>query len=573
MDKPLPAYVGTESYAFICYAHNDAGEVYPDLVELSDQGINVWYDEGISGGKSWRAEIAEAIVGAGKLVFFVSAGSLNSAHCLREVDYALKHDIEIVPVYLDDSALPGELDLVLNRVQALFRRTDPRYMEHLLGAIRQGTTVGPLGAQSKQQPQRKWLPWLAAVAIALALIAGWQQDLFTGGDTTVAGADGAPDAYNLYLDGLELMGRWDKDDNLDRAIDMFREASELDPSFALAFARLGEALRIRYALTGDKVWLEEASSSANEALRLNANLSPVQVIVGRMHATRGNYDLALAALQRALAIDPNDAGANQVIATVLERLGRLEDAESAFRRSLSLDMERIATLDSYANFLFRQSRYDEAAKHWRTVIRLAPDNYAALVNLGGALSEIDQMSEAITAYERANAIKPTYMAYSNLGTAYARAQRLPEAVDAYEHAIKIDSSDWLAYGNLAQTYSEMDGMNEQAAASFTRAIELAEEARQQNSRDSFAPSDLAIYYAKTGQSDLAQQRLDTAIALAPDSPEIVAAAAEAYEYMGERDDAVELALRALELGFSRQRLMRNPDLANLLSDPRMQVSL
>jgi tetratricopeptide (TPR) repeat protein len=571
MDKPLPAYSGTEPYVFVCYAHSDADKVYPDLIELNNQGINVWYDEGISGGKSWRAEIAEAIAGTDKVIFFISGKSLTSAHCLREVDYALKLDIEIVPVYLDDSSLPGELDLVLNRVQALFRETDSRYMEHLLGAIRKGTKTAPLGIAPKPR-RRAWLSWTAAAAAALALVAWWQWDAPLTGNVSATGPAGAPSAYSVYLDGLELMERWDKDDNLDKAIEMFRQACELEPDFALAFARLGEGLRIRYALTRDEAWLDEAAASVDEAVRLNADLAPVQVAMGRIHSTRGNFDLALNALQRALAIDPNDAVANQVIATIYERLGRLEDAEAAFRKSLSLDPERIATLDSYANFLFRQSRFDEAARHWQAVVSLAPDNYAALVNLGGALIETDRISEAITVYERANEIKPTYMAYSNLGTAYGRAQRFPEAVEAYQRAIEIDGSDWLAYGNLAQTYSQMEGMDQQAAATYTQAIELAEEARQQDPRDAFAPSDLAIYYARIGQNELAQQRLETATTLAPNSAEIVAAAAEAYEIMGERDLAVEFALQSLELGFSRRRLLRNPDLADLMADPRIQVS-
>ena len=30
---------------FVCYSHDDAGVVYPELAWLRDQAVNIWYDE------------------------------------------------------------------------------------------------------------------------------------------------------------------------------------------------------------------------------------------------------------------------------------------------------------------------------------------------------------------------------------------------------------------------------------------------------------------------------------------------------------------------------------------------
>jgi serine/threonine-protein kinase len=256
--------------------------------------------------------------------------------------------------------------------------------------------------------------------------------------------------------------------------------------------------------------------------------------------------LAFAAMQRAVAIDPNDAVANQAIASMYARLGRLEDAEASFKKAVALQPENLLVLDGYANFLYDQSRFDDAVDQWTAVIRLAPDHYVALVNLGSALSESGKTAEAITMYQRAIEIKPTYMAYVNLGTANARSERYPNAVQALLKALSIDDSDWLAWGNLGFAYSRMNGMDPQTVAIFTRAIQLAETARQKTPRDAFVYSDLALYYAKTGQQELGMQRLATALALSPDSGEIMAAAAETYEIVGQRERAIELARDALE---------------------------
>lgn len=570
LSKPIPAYRGSEPYVFVCYAHRDSDTVYSDVVLLDQNGIKVWYDEGIPAGKSWRAEIAAAIQDATKFILFISEASLNSAHCLREVDYALNHDIEIIPVYLDDSTLPAELELVLNRVQALFRRTDSMYMQHLLGALQERTRFTPLVA--KRKGRKLAVPFsILAVGLGLLSIPYWPQ---WGSKPASEPSDGAtinsPNAFDRYLEGLELMKRWDRDDNLDAAIRSFREASTLDPGFALAFARLADALRTEYALTGDESWLDEAADKAEEGARLNAGLAPVQVALGRVQTSRGNFDLALAALERALSIDANDAVANQAIATVYERLGRLQDAEEAFRKAVALDSEDPSILDAFANFLYGQSRFEEAAHEWQTAIRLAPDHYATLVNFGAALTETGRIPEAITMYERAIRIRPTYMAYSNLGTAYSRGERYPDAVDAYRKALEIDDTNWLAWGNLAYVYSWMNGMDAQATETFEHAIELAEAARQRDPRDPFVHSDLALYYAKMGRPELALQRLETAVTLSPDSGEILAAGAEVHELNGQRDKAIELARAALDAGFKRQQLQRNPELSGLLADPRMQ---
>ena len=566
MSKPFAAYRGSESYVFVCYAHKDSERVYADLAQLHGEGINLWYDEGIPAGSSWRAEIAGAIQGASRLLFFISEASLVSSHCLREVDFAVNHDIEIVPVYLDESALPAELELVLNRVHALFREQDPRYMEHLLEALRgSAPRFKALVAKKKSNSLVIGLA-LAAIAAAVLAWAPWKASPGTGrGDTSVA----APSGYNHYLEGLELVERWDKGDNLDIAIENFREATSLDPEFALAFARLADALRIQYALTRDDALLDEATKNANAAVALNPDLAPVQVALGRVLSAQGNHDLAYAAINKAISIDPNDPNANSALASQFVRLGRMKDAEAAYEKAIALDPENISSLEAYAHFLNEQGRYKESADQWQAVISIAPDHYAALVNLGGVLNESGKVSEAITVYQRAIELRPSYMAYSNLGTAYSRAARYDDAAAAYRAALDIDDSDWLVWGNLAYVYSWMDGEDDQAAEAFARAIDMAEAARAADPRDFWAPSDLGLYYAKTGEAELAVQRTDTALALSEDSSQVYAAAAEVYELIGQRDKAVEFAQKALDLGYGRRQFLSNPETADLLADPRL----
>jgi hypothetical protein len=48
LEKLFTAYDGNEPYIFVCYAHEDSGIVYPEIQSQHEQGVNLWYDEGIS---------------------------------------------------------------------------------------------------------------------------------------------------------------------------------------------------------------------------------------------------------------------------------------------------------------------------------------------------------------------------------------------------------------------------------------------------------------------------------------------------------------------------------------------
>ena len=59
MDKPFPAYDGDEPYVFVSYAHENEAIVRTEISWLQDQGVNVWYDEGIRPGSEWSDALAE----------------------------------------------------------------------------------------------------------------------------------------------------------------------------------------------------------------------------------------------------------------------------------------------------------------------------------------------------------------------------------------------------------------------------------------------------------------------------------------------------------------------------------
>lgn len=196
METPFPAYQGDDRFVFVCYSHGDAVDVYPEIERLKNEGVNIWYDEGIRPGSEWTDELASAITRCSKFLFFVTAQSVQSRHCRDEVQYALKQGIPIVVIYLEKAELPPGLELVLGSIQAIFRDSpDPsRYLNRLLEAIWEDVAKDELSksgighvpaprVQARELPQlrpSRKLPGILALTLLLILslvgIYYWSRD-------------------------------------------------------------------------------------------------------------------------------------------------------------------------------------------------------------------------------------------------------------------------------------------------------------------------------------------------------------------------------------------------------------
>ncbi len=119
MKKPFAAYAGDDPYIFVCYAHDDEGLVYPEIQWLAEQGLNIWYDEGISPGSEWSEELGQAIENAANFLIFVTPNSVASRHCRNEVHFAQNRDAQVLAVHLAETELPAGLELALGASQGI----------------------------------------------------------------------------------------------------------------------------------------------------------------------------------------------------------------------------------------------------------------------------------------------------------------------------------------------------------------------------------------------------------------------------------------------------------------------
>jgi serine/threonine protein kinase/tetratricopeptide (TPR) repeat protein len=375
-------------------------------------------------------------------------------------------------------------------------------------------------------------------------------------------------AYELYLKALGYTQRYDKPGNLDLAINALNNAVNTDPRFALGFAELGEAYRLKYQLDKDSKWIGEALANCNKASELNDRLPAVYVTLGHIHRVTGKYELALQEYQRALQLDPRSAEAQIGLAQSFDSAGRTADAENAFRKAIALRPDSWSNYVAFGNFLDDHQHYDEAAAQYKRAIQLTPDNSAIYLNLAAAYIDKGDpglFAEAEQLLRKSISLDPTYAAYANLGYLDIQQRKYAEAVDAVQKALQLNDKDYLVWGNLAIACQGVGDKVGEAKAR-DRGIALLEQAVQTNPRDGVMQANLGLLYAQKKLRDKAISRIQSALVLSPDDPNVLESVGEAYEVLGDRASALQYIERSVERGYSLTTLKGLPLLQGLLSD-------
>ncbi|MCX6631217.1 MAG: protein kinase [Candidatus Solibacter sp.] len=383
----------------------------------------------------------------------------------------------------------------------------------------------------------------------------------------------APAAYEAYLTGLGYMRRYDKPGNLDSAIGEFAGAIKTDPQFALAHAGLGEAYRVQFRVTKDPRWLQQALQSCNRAIEIDSQLAPAHVTLGLVQDGAGQRDLAIVHFQRALELDPHNAEAIAGMASTYEAMGRLAEAEASFKKAAALRPDYWSGVNSLGAFYHRHARYQDAEVQFRRVLELTPDNPAAHSNLGVVLSRLEDTAGARKMYEKSIALSPTYNAYANLANLDSAEERYSLAADMYRKALKLNDKDYRQWGSLARALELGHGSSSEVQELFGRAASMAEEAIRAQPGDARALGLLASYEVHLKRNEKAFEHVNQSLLRAPEDPEVLEEAAEIFEMLGKREEALRLIQQAMARGYAVSRIKRTPELRKLQQDPAFRSLL
>lgn len=382
-----------------------------------------------------------------------------------------------------------------------------------------------------------------------------------------------PAAYEDYLKALGLMQRFDKPGNLDSAIGVLQQSTQTDPQFALGYAAMGEAYRLKYQVDQNVRWLSEAQANCQKAVELDNSISAVFVTLGRIHDALGKHDLAMTEFRHALELDPKGAAALEGEASSYESAGRIADAEKAYQKAAAMRPDDWYGYNDLGRFYDQQGKYPQAVAAYQQALDLTPDNSELYSNLAAAYLDAggtQNLVKAEAALKRSVALDPTYPAYANLGLLYLQGRRYVEAAAATEKALQINGNDYRVWINLMTAY-EGAGKDNKAEVARKRAEQATEHLVALKPQDAEAQSTLAALYAHDKLNDKALSKIRTALALAPKDAGVLSGVGSAYEFMGNRAKALQYIEKAISDGYALDEVTNDPDLQALVADPRFKA--
>ncbi len=301
------------------------------------------------------------------------------------------------------------------------------------------------------------------------------------------------EAYDLYTRGrYVLSGRGSTREGVEAAADLFRQAIVADSAFAPAHAGLASA---HYQL-----W-----------------------VLGYQHEQEA-FPQTRAALDRALALDPELAEAHSLLGSLLRADRRLDEAERQQRRALELNPGSAEAHRAYGALLLDLGRAEESLREARRAVELDPLSAGARRGLLSRLVFVRHNDEAIAESRKLLELEPN-------------------EADAYYYAA-------IAYTNK--------GEHEQGIAAFRTALEM-------NATDPYYPAGLAWAYAVAGQRDSALAYLGAAERAGVPLKEI----AVVHGALGDLDRAYDYLERAYQTEpATLSGLSADPSSDPLRADPR-----
>ena len=130
---------------FLSYSRHNADVVTKLVHDLQAAGIDIWYDQTLTGGQRWWDNILENIGSCDVFILALSPESWQSEACKSELQYVTKLGKTILPVLISDGININLLPAPLNQIQITdCRRGDSESVLSLIKSIYSASAAPPL---------------------------------------------------------------------------------------------------------------------------------------------------------------------------------------------------------------------------------------------------------------------------------------------------------------------------------------------------------------------------------------------------------------------------------------------
>ena len=207
-----------------------------------------------------------------------------------------------------------------------------------------------------------------------------------------------PEAYQLYLKGRFAWNQRTQA-SLRQAAEFYKQATEKDPNYALAYSGLAETYSLfsSYSVALSKDSMPQAKAAAERALALDSSLAAPHAAL-EMYFSYHEFDRVSGEkeIRRAIELDPKYATAHQWLGSdVLTPTKRFEESLASLRRAEALDPLSPIIGVNVADVFLYSGRPDEAIAQYKRVLSLDPNFAVAYFGLSQAHWSKGQNADAI----------------------------------------------------------------------------------------------------------------------------------------------------------------------------------
>jgi TolB-like protein/DNA-binding winged helix-turn-helix (wHTH) protein/Tfp pilus assembly protein PilF len=193
-----------------------------------------------------------------------------------------------------------------------------------------------------------------------------------------------PEAFDAYLQGYYFFER-NTDKDTEMAAKYYERATQLDPSYALAWVGLSRVRKWQgmQGLIPSEEGYRLAREAVERALALNPNLAAGHVQMARIKQ-QVDFDWAGAdaSYQRAVELEPGNPEAVGAAASSAATLGRFNEALRLNRRAVDLDPLNAGSWERRGETEFFMGQLNQAAADCKKALELSPDVWSGPITLG-----------------------------------------------------------------------------------------------------------------------------------------------------------------------------------------------
>ena len=263
-----------------------------------------------------------------------------------------------------------------------------------------------------------------------------------------------PRAYEACLKGIFFRDKMTPAD-LEKSIGLFKQAIDLDPSYARAFGDLSRAYFYLgvFGIGLPQEMFLKARANAAKALELDESVASAHAALAAVHIFYDwDWAAAEAESRRAVELSPGESVTHAHFADYLSIRGRHSEAIAAYSRVLELDPISRVFIGHFGLILYRARRYDESIAQCYRALEIDPTYANALWFLALSLEQKGELGEAIAKLEKAVSVTHGSYYQALLGRAYALVGERTKTLDILSELETLSEQIYVSPFDIAVAY-------------------------------------------------------------------------------------------------------------------------